>query len=245
MPRLDRLRARPPATDDATDGDDTVRPVAQPRAASRERRARRGSGRATSPSRARRQPSCSSNGAGLPSGPTRSRCSASERRVGREPSTSRCSGFAASRIQHDAVREFGGDHRFVADYLNHEILSSLDEASRWFLLRTSVLRHFTVELCDIVFGRSDAASRSKRWSTRTSSSLAWSTAGWFRVHPLFAEFAEFQLEAHDAGASRWRSIGVLLSGFSNEGFYPRRSSTLRLHMTTSSSPASPPTTTCR
>ena len=60
---------------------------------------------------------------------------------------------------HDAVREFGGDHRFVADYLNQEILSSLDEESRWFLLRTSVLRHFTAELCDVVFGSSDAASR--------------------------------------------------------------------------------------
>ena len=52
---------------------------------------------------------------------------------------------------HEAVREFGGDHRFVADYLNHEILGSLDETSRLFLLRTSVLGQFTAGLCDSVF----------------------------------------------------------------------------------------------
>ena len=46
-------------------------------------------------------------------------------------------------------------------------------------------------------------------------------------------------------APRWRSIGGLLCGFSNEGFCRRRSSTLRPHTITSSSPPSPPTTTCR
>jgi len=104
--------------------------------------------------------------------------------------------------QHDAVREFGGDHRFVAEYLNHEVLSSLDEASRWFLLRASVLRHFTVELCDNVFGRSDAASTLAALEHSNLFVARLEHTGWFRVHPLFAEFAEFQLEAHDAGASR-------------------------------------------
>ena len=103
--------------------------------------------------------------------------------------------------QHEAVREFGGDHRFVADYLNHEVLSSLDEASRWFLLRTSVLRHFTAALCDSVFGRSDAASTLKALEHSNLFVARLEHTGWFRVHPLFAEFAEFQLESHDPGAS--------------------------------------------
>ena len=102
---------------------------------------------------------------------------------------------------HEAVREFGGDHRFVADYLNHEVLSSLDEASRWFLLRTSVLRHFTVELCDNVFGRSDAASTLEALEHSNLFVARLEHTGWFRVHPLFAEFAEFQLESLDPGAS--------------------------------------------
>ena len=101
---------------------------------------------------------------------------------------------------HDAVREFGGDHRFVADYLNHEILSSLDEESRWFLLRTSVLGHFTAELCDSVFGRSDAGSTLETLEHSNLFVARLEHGGWFRVHPLFAEFAEFQLESRDAGA---------------------------------------------
>ena len=103
--------------------------------------------------------------------------------------------------QHEAVREFGGDHRFVADYLNHEVLSSLDEASRWFLLRTSVLRQFTAALCDSVFGSSDAASMLKALEHSNLFVARLEHTGWFRVHPLFAEFAEFQLESQDAGAS--------------------------------------------
>jgi LuxR family maltose regulon positive regulatory protein len=101
---------------------------------------------------------------------------------------------------HDAVREFGGDHRFVADYLNHEVLSSLDEESRSFLLRTSVLRHFTPELCDSVFGGSDAASTLERLEHSNLFVARLEHGGWFRVHPLFAEFAECQLKAHDAAA---------------------------------------------
>jgi len=103
--------------------------------------------------------------------------------------------------QHEAVREFGGDHRFVADYLNHEILSSLDEASRWFLLRTSVLRQFTAALCDSVFGSSDAASTLKALEHSNLFVARLEHTGWFRVHPLFAEFAEFQLESQVPGAS--------------------------------------------
>jgi LuxR family maltose regulon positive regulatory protein len=101
---------------------------------------------------------------------------------------------------HDAVREFGGDHRFVAEYLNHEILGSLDEESRWFLLRTSVLGDFTAELCDIVLGSSNAASTLETLEHSNLFVARLEHGGWFRVHPLFAEFAEFQLEAHDAGA---------------------------------------------
>ena len=59
---------------------------------------------------------------------------------------------------HDAVREFGGDHRFVADYLNQEILSSLDEESRWFLLRTSVLGSSPPSSATACSDSSDAAS---------------------------------------------------------------------------------------
>jgi LuxR family maltose regulon positive regulatory protein len=99
---------------------------------------------------------------------------------------------------HDAVREFGGDHRFVAEYLNHEILDSLDEESRWFLLRMSVLRHFTAELCDRVFERTDARALLERLEHSNLFVARLEHGGWYRVHPLFAEFAESQLAARQA-----------------------------------------------
>ena len=49
VPRIDRLRTRSLAPGHTADGDDAVRPVAQPRAASRERGARRGSGQRPRP----------------------------------------------------------------------------------------------------------------------------------------------------------------------------------------------------
>ncbi len=102
---------------------------------------------------------------------------------------------------HDAVREFGGDHRFVADYLNHEIMSSLDEDSRWLLLRTSVLGDFTAELCDSVFERTDAVSRLESLEHSNLFVARLEHGGWFRVHSLFAEFAEFQLASSDPGVA--------------------------------------------
>ncbi len=100
-----------------------------------------------------------------------------------------------------AVRDFGGSHRFVADYLSHEVLESLDEEARSFLLHASVLGRFTPELCTGVLGRSDAASvlaeleRSNLFISRLEH------GGWFRVHSLFAEFARAQLAASDPGAA--------------------------------------------
>jgi LuxR family maltose regulon positive regulatory protein len=101
---------------------------------------------------------------------------------------------------HSAVRDFGGDHRFVADYLNHEILSSLDAKARWFLLHTSVLGHFTAELCNEVFARFDSASALEQLEHSNLFVAGLEHGGWFRVHPLFAEFAEFQLAKVDPGA---------------------------------------------
>ena len=113
---------------------------------------------------------------------------------------------------HVAARAFGGGHHFVADYLSREVIDSLDEDTRWFLLRASVLRRFTAELCDAVFGRTDSAAvldeleHSNYFVTRLEH------GGWFRVHPLFAEFAEVQLNAseRDAGLEIHRRAAAWL-----------------------------------
>ena len=99
-----------------------------------------------------------------------------------------------------AILEFGGNQRFVADYLTDEVLQSLDLDTRGFLLRASVLGRFTADLCDTVLDRSDSAAvlaeleRANLFVTRLEH------GSWYRVHPLFAQFAVFQLAAIEPAA---------------------------------------------
>ena len=61
-----------------------------------------------------------------------------------------------------AVRAFGGDHRFVADYLSSEVLATLDEDDRAFLHGAAVLGEFTAELCDGVLDRTRFGGSARR-----------------------------------------------------------------------------------
>jgi ATP/maltotriose-dependent transcriptional regulator MalT len=94
-----------------------------------------------------------------------------------------------------AVHEFGGEQRHVAEYLSHEVLASLDAGHRSFLLRAAVLGSFTAELCDAVLDRSDSAAALAELEESNMFVLSLERREWFRVHPLFAEFATAQLGA--------------------------------------------------
>ena len=63
-----------------------------------------------------------------------------------------------------------------------------------------MLGQFTAELCDSVFEQTDASSRLAALEHSNLLIARLEHGGWFRVHPLFAEFAESQLAARDAGA---------------------------------------------
>jgi LuxR family maltose regulon positive regulatory protein len=99
-----------------------------------------------------------------------------------------------------AVRAFGGDHRFVADYLSSEVLRTLDEDQLAFLRGAAVLGTFTAELCDGVLDRTDSAAQLNELERSNLFVSRPERGGWFRLHPLFAEYARAQLAAHDAGA---------------------------------------------
>jgi LuxR family transcriptional regulator, maltose regulon positive regulatory protein len=99
-----------------------------------------------------------------------------------------------------AVRAFGGSHRFVVDYLTDEVLASLDDGARSFLLSASVLGRFTPELCDAALGRSDSAAMLARLERSNLFVTRLEHGGWFRVHSLFAEFAGAQLVSEQPGA---------------------------------------------
>jgi LuxR family maltose regulon positive regulatory protein len=100
-----------------------------------------------------------------------------------------------------AVREFGGDHRFVVDYLSNDVIRSLDDDARSFLLRASVLGRFTPQLCDAVLGRSDSASVLAQLERTNLFVLRLEHGHWYRIHSLFAEFATHQLASVEPGAA--------------------------------------------
>ena len=101
-----------------------------------------------------------------------------------------------------AVRAFGGDNRFVAEYLSGEVLASLEEDDRAFLDGAAVLQEFTAELCDGVMGRTDSAARLAELERSNLFVLRLGRGGWFRIHSLFAEYARTQLAAREPGAPR-------------------------------------------
>ncbi len=100
-----------------------------------------------------------------------------------------------------AVREFGGEHLFVAEYLSGEVLASLDEERRSFLLSVAVLGEFTAELCDAVLGRTDSAEALAELERANLFVLRLERGGWYRVHSLFAEYARSQLAVEQPTAA--------------------------------------------
>ena len=92
-----------------------------------------------------------------------------------------------------AVRAFGGDHRFVADYLSSEVLGALGEDDRAFLHAAAVLGEFTADLCDGVLDRTDSAARLADLEHSNLFISRLERSGWFRIHSLFAEYARHQL----------------------------------------------------
>jgi LuxR family transcriptional regulator, maltose regulon positive regulatory protein len=114
---------------------------------------------------------------------------------------------------HGAVREFGGEHRFVAEYLSHVTLETIRDDLRQFLLRASALGRFTAELCDAVLDRSDSASMLSELERANPFVIRLERGGWYRIHSLFAEFAVSQLATldHDAPTQIHRRVARLLA----------------------------------
>ncbi len=101
---------------------------------------------------------------------------------------------------HGAVRRFGGDHRFMAEYLSNEVIASLSDAARSFLLRVAVLGRFTAQMCDDVLESDDSASMLADLEHTNLFVVRSEHGGWYEVHQLLAEFARFRLAAEQPGA---------------------------------------------
>jgi LuxR family maltose regulon positive regulatory protein len=90
-----------------------------------------------------------------------------------------------------------GRHRFIADYLQDDVLSPLPEQQRQFLLQTSILDQLCGPLSNAVTGRDDGQviletlERANLFLRPLDDSRIW-----FRYHPLFADFLHEILKQH-------------------------------------------------
>ena len=108
--------------------------------------------------------------------------------------------YLAARAFHDGdgspdfLDSFGGDDRFVADYLRLECLSALRPKELRFLTRSSVLKQFSAPLCDAVLERQDSArvlealERSRLFLVPLDHRREW-----FRFNRLFRELLQAEL----------------------------------------------------
>ena len=101
-----------------------------------------------------------------------------------------------------AVSRFGGEQRFVAEYLSSEVLAGLDDERREFLQGIAVLGQFMPALCDAALHRTGSARMIEELVRDGIFVSRLEQGDWFRIHPLFAEYAKLELEAAEPGAQK-------------------------------------------
>ncbi|HEX2046506.1 MAG TPA: LuxR C-terminal-related transcriptional regulator [Acidimicrobiales bacterium] len=116
------------------------------------------------------------------------------------------------RDRQEFIAQFAGDHRHIVDYLGAEVLASLDDQLRTFLLRTSILARLTGPLCDAVAGTGGSAGRLGEVE-RSNLFLVPLDARreWYRYHHLFGDLLRRELKAREPAlvaelhhrAARW------------------------------------------
>lgn len=93
------------------------------------------------------------------------------------------------------IRAFAGDDRLIADYLADEVLARLPADVQVFLLRTSILKRFTAELCDAVLDSQSSAARLDQIErANLFVSALDSRRQWYRYHHLFAGLLRHRLQ---------------------------------------------------
>ncbi len=96
------------------------------------------------------------------------------------------------------VARFGGNDRFVADYLSDEFLAGISAARIKFLLRSSILEELTGQSCDEILERSGSA-RVLRELSRANLPLEPldHADGSYRYHPLFSQMLRTELHRRE------------------------------------------------
>jgi LuxR family maltose regulon positive regulatory protein len=93
-----------------------------------------------------------------------------------------------------SIRSFGGDNRHIVDYLMAEVLDRQPPHVRSFLLRTSLLRRLSGELCDAALQATGSASVLEQIERENLFLMPLDLSRrWYRYHHLFAELLRTEL----------------------------------------------------
>ena len=110
------------------------------------------------------------------------------------------------------VRDFSGSNRYILDYLMEEVFDRLGEATRGFLLASSIVERFRAELCEVLSGSPggedflDELERSGLFLIPLDEERKW-----YRYHHLFSELLRHRLlrdRGHE-GLARLHAIAAL------------------------------------
>ncbi len=94
-----------------------------------------------------------------------------------------------------SLQSFGGDDRFVTDYLRAEELTRVEPAQLEFMLRTAVLEPMCGPLCDAVLERHDSAQMLQELERQNLFVVALDhQRRWYRYHHLLREMLQAELE---------------------------------------------------
>jgi LuxR family transcriptional regulator, maltose regulon positive regulatory protein len=97
--------------------------------------------------------------------------------------------------KHAVIASFGGSNRYIVDLLGEEVLASLSDEMREFLLKTSVLRRMTSTLCDAVVGSEGSGKTLRELARRNLFVVPLDEQGeWYRYHHLFSDLLFYELK---------------------------------------------------
>ncbi|SFB15659.1 regulatory protein, luxR family [Lentibacillus halodurans] len=97
-----------------------------------------------------------------------------------------------------AISFINGKHEVISDYLIKDVLNRLPDSLRAFVLRLSLLDHFSPPLCEAVTGYPDAKLMlEKLQKANIFINVCDNAQQWFRFHPLFAEAMQFYLRHYE------------------------------------------------
>jgi LuxR family maltose regulon positive regulatory protein len=100
----------------------------------------------------------------------------------------------------DAAASFGGDDRFVSEYVEAEFLARISSSQREFLTQTAVLERMSGPLCEAVLGMPGSAAMLAGLAQSNLLLVPLDRRGrWYRYHHLFRDVLLAELERLEPG----------------------------------------------